>query len=55
MCEDKNKGVVDLEFRVHGYENLFVADTSIFPTNIRANCQATAMAVSYYASSFVSQ
>jgi choline dehydrogenase-like flavoprotein len=55
MSEDRNRGVVDLQFRVHGYENLYVADTSIFPTNIRANCQATAMAVSYYASSFVAQ
>jgi choline dehydrogenase-like flavoprotein len=55
MSDDKNKSVVGLDFRVHGYENVFVADTSIFPSNIRANCQATAMAVSYYASTFVSK
>jgi choline dehydrogenase-like flavoprotein len=54
MCEDKTRGVVGLDFKVHGYDNIYVADTSIFPTNIKANCQATAMAVSYYASSFVS-
>ncbi|MDN3657856.1 GMC family oxidoreductase [Ferruginibacter paludis] len=53
MCEDSRKGVVGLDFRVHGYDNIFVADTSVFPTNIRANCQATAMAMSYYAASFV--
>ena len=55
MCEDKNTGVVGLDFKVHGYENIFVADTSIFPTNIKANCQATAMAVSFYAAEFVAR
>ena len=55
MCEDKNTGVVGLDFRVHGYENLYVADTSVFPTNIKANCQATAMAMSLYAAEFVAK
>ena len=55
MSEDRNRGVVGLDFKVHGYENIYVSDTSIFPTNIRANCQATVMAVSQYASSFVAK
>jgi choline dehydrogenase-like flavoprotein len=55
MCEDPKKGVVGLDFRVHGYENLYVADTSVFPTNIWANCQATAMAMSFYAAEFVAR
>ena len=55
MNEDANKGVVDNRFAVHGYQNLFVADASVFPTNIWANCQATVMAMSHYASQFVAR
>jgi choline dehydrogenase-like flavoprotein len=53
MSEDPRKGVVGMDFRVHGYENLFVADASVFPTNIWANCQATVMAMSHHAAGFV--
>lgn len=53
MSEDPSRGVVDPRFRVHGHENLFVADTSVWPQNIWANCQATAMAMSHYAAGFV--
>jgi choline dehydrogenase-like flavoprotein len=53
MSEDPARGVVDPGFKVHGYENLFVADTSVWPENIWANCQATAMAMSHYAATFV--
>jgi choline dehydrogenase-like flavoprotein len=53
MSEDPSQGVVGMDFRVHGYENLFVADASVFPTNIWANCQATVMAMSHHAASFV--
>jgi choline dehydrogenase-like flavoprotein len=53
MSEDPRKGVVGMDFRVHGYENLFVADASVFPTNIWANCQATVMAMSHHAASYV--
>jgi choline dehydrogenase-like flavoprotein len=53
MCEDPTRGVVGNDFRVHGFENLFVADASVFPANIHANCQATVMAMSHYAASFV--
>jgi choline dehydrogenase-like flavoprotein len=53
MSEDPRKGVVGTDFRVHGHENLFVADASVFPTNIWANCQATVMAMSHHAASFV--
>lgn len=52
--EDPARGVVGPDLRVHGYENLFVADASVFPSNIRVNCQATVMAVSHYAARFVS-
>jgi choline dehydrogenase-like flavoprotein len=53
MSEDPARGVVDPTFRVHGFRNLFVADTSVWPQNIWANCQATAMAMSHYAASHV--
>jgi choline dehydrogenase-like flavoprotein len=55
MSEDPKKGVVGLDFRVHGFENLFVADASVFPRNIWTNCQATVMAMSHYAAGFVSR
>jgi choline dehydrogenase-like flavoprotein len=49
ISEDPGRGVVGMDFRVHGYENLFVADASVFPTNIWANCQATVMAMAHHA------
>jgi len=55
MSEDPNRGVVDLDFAVHGARNLYVVDASVFPTNIWANCQATVMAMSQVASGFVAR
>jgi glycine/D-amino acid oxidase-like deaminating enzyme len=56
MSEDARRGVVGNDFRVHGFDNLYVADASVFPSNIRANCQATVMAMSHYAANeFVSR
>jgi choline dehydrogenase-like flavoprotein len=53
MSDDPRTGVVGSNFRVHGFKNLFVADASVWPRNIRANCQATTMAMSHYAAGFV--
>ena len=55
MHEDPQKGVVDTTFRVHGFENLYLVDASVFPSNIWANCQATVMALSHSASDYVAQ
>ncbi len=55
MSEDPRHGVVGSDFAVHGVQNLFVADASVFPTNIWANCQATVMAMSHYAAGFVAR
>jgi choline dehydrogenase-like flavoprotein len=55
MSEDPRGGVVGPDFAVHGARNLFVADASVFPTNIWANCQATVMAMSHYAAGFVAR
>lgn len=48
MSDDPKTGVVDSNFKVHGYENIYVCDASVFPSNIRANCQATVMSLSNY-------
>ena len=53
MHRDPAHGVVDEGFAVHGMEGLYVADTSVWPTNIWANCQATAMATAHYAATKV--
>jgi choline dehydrogenase-like flavoprotein len=53
MSRDPGQGVVDETFRVHGMESLYVADTSVWPSNIWANCQATAMATAHYAATHV--
>ena len=43
-------GVVDENFRVMGYDNLYVTDASIFPTSLTVNPQWTIMAMSSMAS-----
>jgi choline dehydrogenase-like flavoprotein len=53
MSDDPRQGVVDSSFRVHGYSNVYVVDASVFPTNIKANCQATVMAIAHYASGVI--
>ena len=42
----KNNRVIDSQFRVEGFENLYVCDASIFPTGITINPQWTIMALS---------
>lgn len=55
ISRDPAMGVVNEQFCVHGFSNLFVADASLFPTNIVANCQATVMALSWMAAKHVAQ
>jgi choline dehydrogenase-like flavoprotein len=38
-------GVVGHDFQVHGTENLYVVDSSVFPTNLGVNPQVTIMAL----------
>jgi choline dehydrogenase-like flavoprotein len=49
LSGDPGKGVVDGSFRVHGFENLFVCDASVFPTATTVNPQLTVMALAEYA------
>jgi hypothetical protein len=49
LSADPNGGVVDPSFHVHGYDNLFVCDASVFPSPITVNPQLTVMALARYA------
>jgi choline dehydrogenase-like flavoprotein len=49
LSGEPGKGVVDPSFRVHGFENLFVCDASVFPTATTVNPQLTVMALAEYA------
>jgi choline dehydrogenase-like flavoprotein len=49
LSRDRRKGVVDENFAVHGVENLFVCDASVFPAPITVNPQLTVMALAHYA------
>ena len=48
MGMDPKRSVCDAGGRVHGYENLFVSDPSVFPTNIGVNPQHSIMAMARY-------
>ncbi len=45
----KDIGVVNPEFRVHGYKNLFLCDASVFPTSVGVNPQISVMTFADYA------
>jgi choline dehydrogenase-like flavoprotein len=49
ISADARVGVVDPEFRVYGYNNLFVCDASVFPSAAGVNPQLTVMALADYA------
>jgi choline dehydrogenase-like flavoprotein len=49
MSRDPAKGVVGPDFRVHGYEDLYVCDASVFPTSLTVNPQLTVMALAHLA------
>jgi choline dehydrogenase-like flavoprotein len=53
ISRDKKIGVVDEQLKVYGYDNLFVADASVFPTAVGVNPQITVMTFADYAVPFV--
>lgn len=53
MADDPRCGVVDRNCRVHGLANLYVADSSVFPTGGYANPTLTAVAVALRAADHI--
>lgn len=53
MSVDEATGVVDHNFKVFGYENLFVCDASVFPTSLGVNPQVTVMTLAHYAAPII--
>jgi choline dehydrogenase-like flavoprotein len=53
MGANEATSVVDPEFRVRGYDNIFVCDASVFPTSLGVNPQLTVMGLAHYAAPFV--
>jgi choline dehydrogenase-like flavoprotein len=49
MSVDPRTGVVDENFAVHGLDNLFVCDASVFPASVTVNPISTIMAIADYA------
>jgi choline dehydrogenase-like flavoprotein len=49
ISRDPEKGVVDERFRLHGVENVYVCDASVFPSSVTVNPQLTVMALADYA------
>lgn len=49
MGSDARTSVVDHQHKVHGYNNLFVSDSSVFPTSSALDPSLTIMAFSYRA------
>jgi choline dehydrogenase-like flavoprotein len=46
---DRSVGAIDKDFALHGFENLFVCDASVFPTSVGVNPIETIMALADYA------
>jgi choline dehydrogenase-like flavoprotein len=55
MGRDTRDSVTDSSHRVHGFENLFVADSSVFPTPVSVDPSFTIMAFSCVAARHVHQ
>jgi choline dehydrogenase-like flavoprotein len=49
MSMNSRAGVVDASFAVHGMDNLFVCDASVFPSSVTVNPMSTIMALADYA------
>lgn len=47
--KDPKNSVTNSEHKVHGFKNLFVADSSVFPTGVSVDPSYTIMAFSYVA------
>jgi hypothetical protein len=55
MSREPAHGVVDLECRIHGVSNLFIASSSVFPTSSQANPTLTIVAFGARIASYLSR
>jgi choline dehydrogenase-like flavoprotein len=53
ISRDPAKGVIDERFGIHGIENVFVCDASVFPSSVTVNPQLTVMALADYAAAHI--
>jgi choline dehydrogenase-like flavoprotein len=53
MSRNSAIGTVNQEMKVYGYDNLYIADASVFPSSIGVNPQVTTMTFGHYALEFV--
>jgi choline dehydrogenase-like flavoprotein len=53
MSATQSLGVIDPQFKVYGYNNLFVCDASVFPSSIGVNPQVSVMTMAEYAVPFI--
>jgi choline dehydrogenase-like flavoprotein len=49
MSRNSTIGTINEEMKVYGYDNLYVADASVFPSSIGVNPQVTTMTFGHYA------
>ena len=49
ISRDPAKGVIDERFGIHGIENVYVCDASVFPSSVTVNPQLTVMGLAEYA------
>ena len=54
LSDNKEIGAVGTDFRVHGFNNLYVCDASIFPTGVMVNPQLSIMGIANYAADVIS-
>jgi len=55
MGQDPSRSVVDERLRIHGFDNLFVIDGSVFPTSLGVNPMESIYSVASWASDHVSK
>lgn len=53
MSSSSERGVVNPEFKVFGYDNLYVCDASVFPSSTGVNPQLTVMTLADYAVPYI--
>lgn len=55
MGDDPKTCIVDSHCKVHGFDNLFVCDASVFPTAVGVNPQITVMAVAKMTADYINE